>query len=276
MKKSKHKIVVFTDLKKSIDNTLKSAISLAKIVNADIELFHVTKASEVVNMESQLSVIRNINNDYITVDNTMKNIVKAYSQESSVHISHTYAIGRPKHEIDKYIKEKKPDIVVLRKKKTKLLGLLGNSITKMVLESYSGTIFMADDNHVLDLNKKISLAILNDNGKRQEIDFADNLFSHSDGPLKSFKIVADSNNITPSESYYGKKTIEYVFEKRDHTIKSLSTYITLSNINLLCLDRAENNPNNRNKNGIGNSNIKEIINALNVPLLLTGKPKYTI
>ena len=57
----KYKIVVFSDLKKSLGNTLKSTLSLAKMLNGEIAIFHVKKATEVVTEDSHLSAIRSLN-----------------------------------------------------------------------------------------------------------------------------------------------------------------------------------------------------------------------
>jgi hypothetical protein len=264
MKNNKHKIAVFSDLNESIDNTLKSAVNLAEMVNGEIELFHVSKASTIVNNESQLSAIREINSDFINIDNKMKKIVNDFTNESGVRILYSHAIGNPKLEIGNYIKENKPDIIVLRKKKPILSGLLSNNITKFVLENHSGSVFIANDNMVLDINKKLSLAYLNEGEEMHKIDFEDLLFSYSAGPLKSFKIVTDSAYKSSPRTYKGKKATEYIFEKRDNTIESLSNYISLCNVNLLCLGRDSN------------STIADLIGNLNIPLFIASKAKQPL
>ncbi len=261
MKNNKHKIAVFSDLNDSIGNTLNSAVNLAEMVNGEIELFHVSKATSVVNQESQLSALRNINSDFISIDNKMKKIVNEFTKESGIRILYSHAIGNPRLEIGKYIRENKPDIIVLRKKKPILSGLLSNNITKFVLENHSGSVFIANDNMVLDINKKLSLAFLNDGEEMHEIDFEDHLFSYSKEPLKSFKIVTGSEYKTSPKTYNGKKATEYIFEKRDNTIEALSNYISLSNVNLLCLGRNSNSP------------IGDLIGNLNIPLLIASKAK---
>jgi len=65
-----------------------------------------------------------------------------------------------------------------------------------------------------------------------------------------------------------KKTIEYVFEYNDNTIKNLSNYLSKNNINLLCIDRGEKN--DVNKKNLIKSDIDDVIKNLNVSILITG------
>jgi hypothetical protein len=273
MKKNKYKIVVFSDLKGSMNNTLKSTIGLANIINGEIELFHVKKPSEVVKTESQLSAIRTINRESITIDKKIKSIINSFSKDFGVNISYSFTIGNLKNEIGSYISEQKPDIIVLQRKKTKLLDFLGDNITQFVHERHPGAIFVVDDNKVLEPDKELSLALLDDGEGTPNIEFMDNLLKHTQKPLKSFRIVKNPSDIKTSKEFRGKKTIEFVFEERDDSIKNLSNYLIINNINLLCVGRTKNNPTKKSDNSSINSNINAIVGNLQVPLLLTEMPK---
>ncbi len=64
MKKNKYKILVLADMKKSTSTVLKSAVSLAKMINGDIQMFYVRKPTDIVAKENQLSAMRTINKEY--------------------------------------------------------------------------------------------------------------------------------------------------------------------------------------------------------------------
>lgn len=275
MKNNEYKIVVFSDLKGPLNNTLKSTVSLAKIINGDIELFHVRRPSEVVKTENQLSAIRTINREYITIEKKIQSITNSFSKDFGVNISYSFAIGNLKNEIGTYIREQQPDIIVLQRKKTKLFDFLGDNLAQFVLHQHPGAIFIVDEK-VLEPNKELSLALLEDGEQTPNIEFVDNLLLHTQKPLKSFKIVKNPSSLKTSKEFRGKKTIEFVFEKRDDSIKNLSNYLTINNINLLCMARSKSNPNKKSENSSINSDIKAIVGNLNVPLLLTGVPKYTL
>jgi len=276
MKKNKYKIAVFSDLKGPLNNTLKSTVGLAKIINGDIALFHVRKPSEVVKTENQLSAIRTINREYITIDKKIQSITNSFSKDFGVKISYSFAIGNLKNEIGKYIREQQTDIIVLQRKKTKLMDFLGDNIAQFVIHQHPGTIFIVDEKKVLEPNKELSLALLDDGEQIPNMEFVDDLLLHTQKPLKSFKIVENTNGLKTSNEFRGKKTIEFVFEKRDDSMKNLSNYLTINNIDLLCIGRLRSNPNKKGGNPSINSNIKAILGNLGVSLLLTGVPKYAL
>jgi hypothetical protein len=48
MKKIKYKILVLSDLKASASLTIKNTVEFAKMLDGDVELFHVKSAAEIV------------------------------------------------------------------------------------------------------------------------------------------------------------------------------------------------------------------------------------
>ena len=95
---SKYKLLVLADINKSTGNILKSAIGLAKKINADISLFHVKKPTDVVKQDNQLSAVRAINNDYNITDKRIKELINTMSKAYDVNISYTFVIGNIKNE----------------------------------------------------------------------------------------------------------------------------------------------------------------------------------
>lgn len=259
-KSKKHKILVLSDINKSTSNTLKSSVSLAKIVNADIHFFYVKKPTDVVEKESQLSAMRTINRAYFSIDEKIKNIIKPISNNYGVNINQTFTIGNVKNEIEKYIDENKPDIIVLGKRKSKKISLIGDKITQFILKKHKGIIVIADDINVLEPNNELSLGLLNTTNKNNSI--IDTIVNSTQKPLKSFNIT--EKNAPIKESFLTeKKTIDYVFEKGDDTIKNISNYLEKNNINLLFVDRE------KNKSTSKKTNIKEVIKNINCSLILT-------
>ncbi len=270
MEKNKYKIVVLSDLKDTIQTTLKSTISLAKIINGEIEVFSVKKPSEIVEKENQLSAMRSINSKHMVVDKKMKAIIAPISKEYGVKIGYSFAFGHVKGEIDKYIKNHRPDIIVLGKRKSKPLNFkIGDSITEFVLNSFGGTILITTDNDILEPNGKISLGVLNGSEPSANLGFVENLMVHVQKPLKSFKFVKSlSSTIEETPTSSDRKTIEYVFEHNDNTANTLSNYLAGNNINLLFVDRVDKGT-NKKVNAIP-SDIKEVINKLNTNILVAG------
>ena len=272
MKKYNYKIVVFTDLKESLSNTLKSTLSLAKMINGEIGLFHVKKASDVVNKENQLSAIRSINGEYLEMENRIKSIVDEFSKDFGMPITYSFTIGNLKNEIAHYINEEKPDIIVLGKKKTKLFNLVGDNLIQFVLDQYDGPIFLTDENNILELNNELSLGVLNGDEKSSITGFVQDLLLHSQKPLTSFKISKTPNVPKINQESKKRSEIEFVFEENNNSIQNLSNYLSINHISLLCLNRT----NKRSKNDSITSKISDVIDTLNIPLILMGQSNNTL
>lgn len=266
MKNNKYKIVVLADLKKSTSATLKSTISLAKMIDAEVHFFHVKSASDVVERENQLSAMRAINHDYTATDKKIKKIIQEVSDNHQISINYSFAFGNVKHELASYIEEMQPNIIVLGKKKSSLINLGGDKIIQFILKQFDGPILIADTNNCLQPNEKLSLGMLNNvDSIFDASSLSEALLSNTEQPIKSFKIVNKSSEIGTTNNSNSIDTIQYIFEENDNTIENLSNYILKNNINLLCIDRSESDAKTTTQN------VKSIIKKLDVSLLLTGK-----
>lgn len=276
MKKNinKHKILVLSDLKNATSNILKSTISLAKMVNGDIHFFYVKKPTEIVEKDNQLSANRAINQEHNIIENKIQNLIAPISNDYGVNINYSYSFGNVKNEIDKCIAEHKPDIIVLGKKQSKSLNFIGDNITAFILKKYPGIVMIADNQNYLEPNKELSLGLLNTIEPSANKELLEHLIGYTQEPLKSFKIIKNSNTFKEPNITSNKKTVEYVFEHNENTIKNLSNYLSVNNINLLCMDRESKD--SKNKKRLLKSEINEVLKNLNVSLLLTGNQKYNI
>ncbi len=268
MKNNKYKILVLSDLKENTTEILKSSVSLAKIIGGEVKFFHVKKPTDVVERESQLSAFRTINEQHTVTKKGIEKFVDSASKAYGVAIDYSYAFGNVKNEIKQYIKENQPDVIVLGKRKSMPISLIGDKVINFILKKYDGMVMIVDDKNTLEPNKKLSIGLLSDAEQLINVAFADDLIKQTDEPLKSFRIVNSSNN-TPIETDNPatKKTVEYVFEHNDNTISNLSNYLSKSSINLLCVDRSVNNGNT----ALIKSDIKNIVNKTNVSMLLTAR-----
>ena len=253
MKINKYKILILSDLNKSISKAIKGSISLAKIVDADINLFYVKKPTEVVDKESQLSAMRTINKEYFSIDKKIKSIISPMSEKYNVTINHTFSIGNLKNEIEKYIDENKPDIIVLGKRKPKKISFIGDNITSFILKKHKGPIVIIDDKNELEPNKKLSLGLFN--YSKTDDDFSENIIRSTQSPVKAFNIANNSDFLNNKTRLKDTENVEYVFSEGDNVLKNISNYLLKSNVNLLFVNRKKN--------------IKDVINKLDCSLILT-------
>ncbi|ADV48565.1 hypothetical protein Celal_1250 [Cellulophaga algicola DSM 14237] len=265
MKNTTYKISVLLDLKNSSTAALKSTASLAKIINAKIELFHIQKSTELVDMESQLSAKRAINDSYRITENKLKKIAVELSKTYGSAIEYSFTSGNVKREIKQYLKDTKPDIVVLGKKKRKILKPIGDNFTSFMLKQYKGAILIADFKNSFEPNNELSLGLFNYEQLPTSISFLPELMAHIKKPLKSFKM---GNNLEHSKDpqITPIDTVDFVFDACENVPETLSKYVAINEVNLLCIER----PSKGKKSTTLQANLKDIINTINVPLLITG------
>lgn len=270
----KYKITVLLDLERDEGVTLKSAIGLAKIIDGEIEVFSVKKASEIVDSDNQLSAMRSINSGHNSFRKKMKYLIDPISEQYDIRIDSSFSIGNIKGEIGQYIDTKKPDIIVLGKRSEKVLKFAGDRITPFVLNKFKGVILITNNNSVFEPNKKISLGMFNNLVADFNLDFAEDLIEYSHQPLISFNIAQNSNVSEGSKKLLNRKTIEYVFEQGDGAIRGISTYLVKNKIDVLYVDRFKKR--NGKKINTLKSDINKIIDKLNVTLLFTGDERYNL
>jgi nucleotide-binding universal stress UspA family protein len=261
MKNNKYKILVLSDLNDVISKTLLNSVSLAKIVNADINFFYVIKPTEVVEKESQLSAMRTINQEYVIADKKIKDLINKITEDYNVKINHAFTFGNIKNEIGKYIDEYKPDIIVLGKRKPKIVNFVGDNITQFILKKHKGIIMISDDNNALDPNKELALGLFNNTNTYNR--FTEEIISSTQKPLTTFSIADNPKTVKKETFLKDIKTVEYVFEKGDNVMNNISNYLSKSNINLLFVNRESGSeiP--------VKPNINQVINHLNCSLILT-------
>ncbi len=264
-----YRLLVLSDLNKSSSMMLKSAVGLAKMINAELEVFHVTKPSDIVASENQLSAMRTINSKHKTIDKKIQNLITPIEKDFGMNIPYSFSFGNVKNEIGAYIKKRRPDIIVLGKRKSKPFNLIGDSITEFVLNAHDGVVLITTDNDVLLPNKEISLGLLNNSKPFLNLAFAEDLMKHIQKPMKSFKIIKNSTAVKEVSKAIDDETIEYVFQQNDGTIKNLSNYLSKNNISLLSIDRGQKDSDNSKK--LIMLDINNIIGKLNTPLLISGK-----
>ncbi len=265
-----YKIAVLSDLGSTSENTLKNAISLAKIVGGNIKVFSVRKANDVVQKENQLSAMRTINSQSVNTVEQLKNLVKSANETNAIEISTSYAFGNVKNEILNFIDTYQPDVVVLGKRKANPFKLFGDNVTQFVFDTFKGAIMIASKESAIDPSSEISMGMLNNQESLTNLKFADDLLARTKKPLKSFKILKNENGIETHNLDENKKTVEYVFEYGDNSIKNLPNYLNKNNIDLLYLDRAKKQASR--SMSLVKSDIKNLIKNLKGNVLVT--PDY--
>lgn len=162
MKKNRnYKVLVLLDLKKSSKETIDYSAKLIKQIDVDVECFCVKKPTEVIDTVSQLSAMREINSVCLKTKKQLLQLAKPLFDNAKSNVKTSYAIGHIRNEIEDKLREVKPDIVVLGKRKEKLFNFLGDDITDFVYKTHDGAVLIASE--LDELNTISSLKTINNN-----------------------------------------------------------------------------------------------------------------
>lgn len=265
--KNKHKIALFTDLQGDISSLLKSAVSLAQMINGEIEVFNVTKPTAIIGKENQLSAMRSISHEYVLTEKRMKDLISPITTNFKVPIKYSSTFGNIRNEIDRFLKENNPDILVLGRNKSKHFNTADDRIINFVLNVFKGTVLIVSHDKGLEPGKKIGIGSLNCSESAFNMSFTEDLFFHANNTIKAFNIVETSNTLPQTSGFLGRKTINYVFDNNENTVNNLPLYLTRSNIDLLFLEGRK-----KVKEDLSRLlNTYEIVRKSNINLLITGE-----
>lgn len=263
MKNHSYKIAVFSDLKDPQQYILRNSISLAKKIDGEIEFFHVKKPREVVKTDNQLSAKRTINRTYAQTDNAIQELIAALSEEHQIRIRHSFALGNIKSEISEFLEQSKPDVVVLGRRKSGALKLLGDGITAYVLKNFSGPVMISTEHNSIGAERNLSLGLLNSDGQVLNTPLAEKLLKQAKAPLKSFTVKKGAKSKTKDSELAGISSVDYVFEHNDNAINNLSQYISKSKVDLLFVER--------NPKKSWDSSVRKAISDINVNVMMASR-----
>ncbi|MDO6491250.1 MULTISPECIES: universal stress protein [unclassified Cellulophaga] len=253
MLKKKYKILVLSDLKETTVATLQSTVNLAKTINGDVSFFYAKKASDVVVRDNQLSAMRSINEQYNSTDHIISNIIKPISKASNTKIKHSFSFGNVKNEIAKQIEEQQPDVIVLGKRKSKMINIIGDHITDFVLKNYKGLVLITTKNGEVTPVNSLTLGVLNEKKEFFNLKFIEDLIKNSQKTITPLTVAEKGNK--EQAILDSKEAIDFVPEQGGNEISYISKYLLKSNINLLCVNRAT-------------KGVRNVINKADVSLLL--------
>ncbi len=160
MENNVYKILVLSDLKETTNYALQNAVKLSKTIDADIEFFHVKKPTDIVNTDSQLSAMRNINKEYVVTEKKINNLIAPIIENEGIPIQASFAFGNIKNEIKNHINSCKPDVIILGSRKRKVLSFVGDKIIDFVLKSHKKTVIIVSNGIDFDFEKEFSLDFL--------------------------------------------------------------------------------------------------------------------
>lgn len=271
--KQTKRILYLCDLERFSIPTLRNTVDLAKLLDAQIEMFYVKKVTDLAKADNQLSVMREMSRDFIDSENQFKEVISSFSEEVQKLISYKIGYGNLKQEIAREIKMVKPDVIVLGKRKPKAISFAGDGLTEFVYNQHEGDIVISTDHSDIISDDEISLGTLNLHKDHFNETLGEVLLMKSKQPIKRFNTIASATN----DSFSGNSNLEDVvfnFEEKPDLITNIAKYILLNNINLLFIER---NKFHGSSSGSGSSfAMNNLLDNLNVSLWISKRSVNTV
>ncbi|OAB80356.1 universal stress protein [Cochleicola gelatinilyticus] len=263
----KCKVLVLLDLNDRSLNVLKSANRIAEIVDAEIEMFHVRKPTQIVKMDSNLSAVKDIKDHFVTIENELKKMGVEVFGNSNISGNHFHTFGNIKNEIEKHIRKTNPDIVVVGKKASKSPGFIGDKILPFLLKKFQGTVMVTDHDVVLNGMSKLKIGVLDNTPLESKSPYIKTLLENSEAPIHSYEISSGFKEDEDRTAQKKQEIVSYVFEKSDQSLQTISSYMNRSKINLLLVNR--NSKIGSNNRDFSISKLNDLVQTMKVPVLLS-------
>ena len=272
-KKNNYKVAVLSNLKTGSDTALKNAIGFARMIDGEVEIFHVKSSADVVRTDNQFSALRSMKDEFAATDKNIRKFIDPIASEYDVKISHHLGFGNIKKEIDDYLNSTRPDIVVMGRRKSNPLDFIGDGVTEHVLSHFDGIIMIASLNETIVPDSELSLGILNGTEPPKGLDIFNNLMGYAKKPIKSFSFIDGAKGTPSGESSADGSVVQFVFEKGASTASNLSNYVSKNNINLLWIDNPAKRDSHQEQ--FVPLELKNVVGNINVPLFMTRGRKYS-
>lgn len=230
--------VLLTDFSETAGIALNYAISLTKITNGNLQLFHVIRPDLVTRSDNPILALQTINSHNEQIEARLQSMVRSIEAEG-VRATYHFSIGNVNGEIARHLRLSEPDLVVIgkRKRRNRILELGGT--TDHLINKYSGSLLIAS----------------------QKREF------RSDSTI----CVAGKMNIL-NKYGLGESNRQHYFKNAENLddVRRLTEYISNRNIDLLCMDRG------KRRNTISGwffgrwPTATKAVQEIDIPILFTG------
>ena len=225
-------VLVLLDLEQSPAELLESAAVITKKVDGRLQALHIRMPIEAIEQANQFSAKKEFYAHYQNTKEQLEPIIEKVSIKEELPIDYSLIYGHVGNQIAEAIHQKQPDIVVLGKRKTKLGGLLGDRVTKTVLNTAPKSIYIVNTSAILNNFEGIAVGILEDTSSIKD-DMLEAIVEKQNNKInffgigKSDKKTMDKN---PEDSHY-------IFPENNASVSNMASYIKKTKTQLFCISK---------------------------------------
>ncbi len=225
-------ILVISDLKDTTSGILETATYLAKSLQKDIFFLSVSKPTEIVQNDSQLTAIRNINYAHCKTVDKIKQLIKPFVNNYNIKIEFKHTIGNVKNEILENIQSLNPSIIILGKRKPKIININGDKLTNFIFKNYKGIVILADKSAKISTHGTYSLAIASNDISASGKAIVESLENYSPKIIKETNSTLKNRtpNFSPKEIEASLKEKKYHFVLMSRSAKTTKMEKVISNV----------------------------------------------
>lgn len=255
---SNYNILVLTDFSEAATIALRNASKLAKLVNGKLQAYYVQPLQKFAEEENQLSLGRNLRESYTQTLVKGQKLMKTIAEDEGIETFFSTESGNVKNCILNKLKNTNPDLVIIGKRTSNPLKLIGDRVTQFLIDECHTSILIGGKNKELHSFSDLSLGFY---GKTIEKD--------------SVKIIESLLQKPHSVKYFGirslmsKDIVDEVDTEKENTfmfpqqgmkaIEALTSYVVHAKTDLFCIPM---------QNSAGLQPVKEMVKRLNIPVLI--------
>lgn len=255
---SNYNILVLTDFSEAATIALRNASKLAKLVNGKLQAYYVQPLQKFTEEENQLSLGRNLRESYTQTLVKGQKLMKAIGEEEGVEISFSTESGNVKNCILNKLKNTNPNLVIIGKRTSNPLKLIGDRVTQFLIDECPTSILIGGSNKELHSFSDLSLGFYGKTIAKDSVKIIEPLLQKPNS-VKYFGI-RDLMSKEQVDEVDTEKENTFMFPQQGmKAIEALTSYVAHANTDLFCIPmqtNAELQP------------LKEMVKRLDIPVLI--------
>lgn len=256
--KTNFKILVLTDFSKSSRIALLNAAKFAKLVNGSVSAYHVRSLQALYEEENQVSLARRRRDELVETHAVAEEMLSRIAEDEGVDVHFSMDFGNVKNCVMNKVSTTYPDLLILGKRKSKILNLLGDRLTQFVVENCNTSILISSSHSELHSFSDLSLGFYGETLEKSDLNIIDHL-QETTRPIKYFGIRNQSIEVDTIDEPK-KKDRSFIFSQEgDIAIEALTSYVSRTNTELFCIPKKDNSD---------PQSVMQMVNRIDVPILI--------
>ena len=257
-KKNNFSILVLTDFSESSRIALRNAAKFAKLVNGSVGAYHVRSLQALTEEENHISLSRRRCAQQMETHAVAEEMLSRIAEEEGVEVKFSMDFGNVKNCVMSKVNSAHPDLLILGKRKSKVLNVLGDRLTRFVIKNCQTSVLVSSSQSELHSFSDLSLGFYGESVSKSYLNIIDQL-QETTGPIKYFGIQNQSTEVDTIVEPK-KKERSFIFSQEgEKAVEALISYVSRTNTQLFCIPKKDNSD---------PQPVMQMVNSMDVPILI--------